>query len=488
MDGSGLVEAALASAHAINDFQWPQFDTEAWLQVILLVIMLIFCALASATETALTSVSRIKLRNLAEEGDTKAAEIQKLLANPNIFLSTILIVNSVATIVASSMATVLALRFSASWGELISSLFLSLIVLIFCEITPKTAAVQNPLRFARAMISLVRGTAWFLRPVVWALGGITRALVRILGSQNVRHGPFVTEEELRLLVTVGEEEGVLEEAETEMIHSIFEFADTPVRDVMIPRIDIVALEKGATVEQAVDLALEGGLSRIPVYEETIDNIIGVLYTKDMLKQLREKYHEKSIHDLVRPAYFVPETKKLDDLLLEIRQKRVHMGIVIDEYGSVSGLVTIEDLVEEIVGDIQDEYDHEETLYEQVNDHEYVISAKLSIEEFNDLMGTKLENEDYDTLGGFLYAQLDKIPVTGDTITFEHHRFTILTTRGRRIVRVQVELVPNEETSVTVQQETNPSHTAVLLAPPAVPGEESSDDTGKSSADRALQQK
>ncbi len=359
MDGGGLSEAALAAAHATSDFQWPQFDGEAWFQLILLVIMLILCALASATETALTSVSRIKLRNLAEEGDLKAAEIQRLLANPNVFLSTILIVNSVATIVASSMATVLALRFSTSWGELISSFVLSLVVLIFCEIPPKTAAVQNPMRFARAMIGVVRGTAQVLRPLVWALSGITRFLVRITGGQSVRHGPFVTEEELRLLVTVGEEEGVLEEAETEMIHSIFEFADTPVREVMIPRIDIVALENNATVEQAVDLALQGGLSRIPVYEKTIENITGVLYTKDMLKQLREGHDSAPIRNLVRPAYFVPETKKLDDLLLEIRQKRVHMVIVIDEYGSVSGLVTIEDLVEEIVGDIKDEYDQEE---------------------------------------------------------------------------------------------------------------------------------
>jgi putative hemolysin len=206
----------------------------------------------------------------------------------------------------------------------------------------------------------------------------------------------------------------------------------------------VALESDLTVEQAVDQALEGGFSRIPVYEETIDNIIGVLYTKDMLKQMREGHDTLPIRNLVRTAYYVPETKKLDDLLREIRQKRVHLVIVIDEYGSVAGLVTIEDLVEEIVGDIQDEYDHEERLYEQVNDHEYTFSAKISIDDFNEIMETKLENEDYDTLGGFLYAQLDKIPVAGDTLTFGNHRFTIQTTRGRRIVRVQVETLPKEE--------------------------------------------
>jgi CBS domain containing-hemolysin-like protein len=483
MDGGGLPQAALIADRAASGFQPPQFDTQAWLQLILLVIMLILCALASASETALTSVSRIKLKNLVEEGDKKAQEIEQILANPNVFLSTILIVNSVATIIASSLATILALRFFQAWGDIIETILLSLLVLIFCEITPKTAAVQNPLRWARALIGPVRSAAWLLRPVVWILGKITNGLVRILGGQAVRHGPFVTEEELRLLVTVGEEEGVLEEAETEMIHSIFEFADTPVREVMIPRIDIVALESNITVNEAVDQALEGGFSRIPVYEETIDNIIGVLYTKDMLKQLREGHEAQPIRNLVRPAYFVPETKKLDDLLREIRQKRVHMVIVIDEYGSVSGLVTIEDLVEEIVGDIQDEYDREEKLYEQVNDREYIFSAKISIDEFNEIMDTKLEHEDYDTLGGFLYAQLDKIPVAGDTVTFGHYRFTILTTRGRRIVRVQVERLSTPEQSQPAQQEQGQrSRSEPLLLP------EKSSDRVENAHDREHQQR
>src|SRR5437660_7813531 len=220
-----------------------------------------------------------------------------------------------------------------------------------------------------------------------ALSAVTNTLVRMMGGQMKHRGPFVTEEELRVLVNVGEEEGVLEEEETDMIHSIFEFADTTVREVMIPRIDMVTLESDATVDEAVDLALQGGFSRIPVYEENIDNIIGVLYTKDMLKQLREDHNSLPIRDLVRPAYFVPETKKLDDLLREMRQRRIHMVIVIDEYGSVAGLVTIEDLVEEIVGDIRDEYDHEENLYEKVNEREYIFDAKISISDFNDLMDT-----------------------------------------------------------------------------------------------------
>jgi putative hemolysin len=440
MDGPGLAGhsiAALFLTRAASDFRIPTFDGTAWLQLFVLIVALILCGIASASETALTSVSRIKLKNLVEEGDRKAAEIERLLAQPNTFLSTILIVNSVAVIVASSMATVLALRFSTSFGELISTVLISLVVLIFCEITPKTAAVQNPMRWARALLPLVKGTAWLLHPIVVVLSAITNSLVRMMGGQ-VKRGPFVTEEELRLLVTVGEEEGVLEEDETEMIHSIFEFADTTVREVMVPRIDMVTLESNATVNEAVDIALEGGFSRIPVFEESIDNIVGVLYTKDMLKQLRDGHENVPIRTLVRQAYFVPETKKLDDLLREIRQRRIHMVIVIDEYGSVAGLVTIEDLVEEIVGDIRDEYDREENLYEKINQYEYVVDAKMSIDEFNELMETELENEDYDTLGGFLYAQLDKIPVPGDTITFKNLTLTVMDTRGRRITKVRVE--------------------------------------------------
>ena len=434
MDGSDL-----ASIAAVIDFHIPQFTPEQWLQVAILIVSLFLCAMASAAETALTSISRIKLKNLVESGDEQAIEIDRLLTDPNKLLSTILVVNSVAVIVASSMATVLALAFSATYGKLLSSVVISLVVLIFCEITPKTAAVQNPVRWARIFIRPVRGAAWVLTPIVWSLSAITNFLVRLVGGEMKHRGPFVTEEELRLLVSVGEKEGVLEEEETEMIHSIFEFADTTVREVMIPRIDMVTLESDATVDQAVDLALEAGFSRIPVYEESIDEIIGVLYTKDMLKQLRQGHDTLPIRDLVRPAYFVPETKKLDDLLREIQQQRVHMVIVVDEYGSVAGLVTIEDLVEEIVGDIQDEYDREEKLYEQISEDEYVFDAKISIDDFNELMNTNLEDQDYDTLGGFLYAQLDKIPNVGDTITFQEMTFTVLSTRGRRITQVRVEI-------------------------------------------------
>ena len=453
MDGPGL-----ASIAAAIDLPAPQFDSTSWLQLSVMIVALLLCGVTSAAETALTSVSRVQLKNLIEEGDQRAMKIDHLLAEPKRYLTTILIVNSVAVIIAATMATVLALRFWPRWGVLLSILIISLIVLIFCEITPKTAAIQNPLRWARVLIGPVRATAWLLQPLVLLLSGITNVFVRLLGGE-VKRSPFVTEEELRMLLTVGEEEGVLEEEETEMIHSIFEFADTTVREVMVPRIDMITLPSDATVNEAVDLAMQGGFSRIPVYEAEVgmDEIIGVLYTKDMLRQLREEHNTLPIRNLVRPAYFVPETKKLDDLLHEIRQKRVHMVIVVDEYGSVAGLVTIEDLVEEIVGDIQDEYDHEEILYEQVKEDEYIFDAKISIYDFNQIMNMDLDDRDYETLGGFVYAQLDKIPVAGDTVTYDGLTLTVLATRGRRILKIRVER--------KLVEEEQPGREVLLLPPP-----------------------
>ncbi len=431
-----------------------------WLQIVGIIIALILSAFTSAAETALTSVSRIKIKNLVEEGDKAARRIEHLFTEPNKFLTTILVVNNVAVIVASTLATLLAISISETWGDLVSTLLIAFIVLIFCEITPKTAAVQNPERWARVLVNPVRGAVWFLTPVIWLLSKITSFLVRLFGGQVRRHGPFVTEEELRMLVAVGGEEGVIEEEEREMIHSIFELGDRPVREIMVPRIDMVTLEGEDSLEDAVNLIMQGGQSRIPVYEDTIDNIIGVLYAKDLLHHLRQGNLQAKVRDFVRRAYFVPESKKLDDLLHELQHQRIHMAIVVDEYGSVAGLVTIEDLVEEIIGDIQDEYDKEELLYEQISDNEYIIDAKISIEDFNELLDTKLTDQDYDTLGGFVYTQLDKVPSVGDVVTYENLTLTVLSTRGRRITKVKVvrttdiNQMAKDQAATTERQNTN----------------------------------
>lgn len=426
-----------------------------WFQLIGILIALMLSACSSAAETALTSVSRIKIKNMVAEGDTTAMQIEQLLAEPNKFLTTILIINNVAVIVTSALATVLAIKLTQTWGELLSTLLTALVVLVFCEITPKTAAVQNPERWARALIQPVRIAAWLLTPVLAVLRVLTSTLVRLLGGRVSRRGPFVTEDELRMLVAVGEEEGVIEEEEREMIHSIFELGDRPVREIMVPRIDMVTLESEDTLDEATSLIMQGGQSRIPVYEDTIDNIIGVLYAKDLLRQLRQGNTQAKVRDFVRPAYFVPESKKLDDLLHELQHQRVHMAIVVDEYGAVAGLVTIEDLVEEIIGDIQDEYDKEEVLYERMGENEYVMDAKISIDDFNELLDTKLTDDDYDTLGGFVYAQLDKVPSVGDEVKYQNLTLTVLSTKGRRITKVRVTRHPEHQRPADEDEATAP---------------------------------
>jgi putative hemolysin len=434
MESSSWPWQHVGNLASLNQVSFASID---WLLIVLLIAALGLAATAAAAETALTSVSRIKIRNQAEEGDVRAQRILRMLENPQDFLSTILVVSNVSVIIATTVSTILAINLFVQFGEIISTVLLSFIVLVFCEITPKTIAVQAPEAWAKRLARPVETLSNVMHPVVLALTFITRGLVRLIGGRTVRRGPFVTEEELRLLVEVGEEEGVLEEEEREMIHNVFELGDTSVREIMVPRIDMVTIEGSASVEEAMDLIVQGGQSRIPVYDGSIENIIGVLYAKDLLRIQRTKQLPEHVSELVRQAYFVPESKHLDDLLRELQQQHVHMAIVVDEYGSVSGLVTIEDLVEEIIGDIQDEYDREELLLEQISPDEYLVNAKISLDELNEELDTKLTSEDYDTLGGFVYGHLDKIPTVGDEVEAGGFTMTVMSTRGRRVTKVRL---------------------------------------------------
>jgi CBS domain containing-hemolysin-like protein len=401
------------------------------------VITLVVAGMAAAAETALTSVNRIRIRNQADDGDKASKRIERLLHKPQLFITTILVVSNLAVITASTLATLIAVDLDFNGAEIISTIVLSLTVLIFCEITPKSAAVRAPEAWSRALVGLVDGLMRIMLPLITLLTVISNGLMRLFGAKPGAKTPFVTEDELRLMVEVSEEEGVVEEEEREMIDNIFELNDTTVREVMVPRIDIVAIEADATVAEATRVVLQGGQSRVPVYEDTLDEVGGLLYAKDLLRAMAAGQSSRPVRELVRKPYFVPETKRLDDLLRELKKQRVHMAIVVDEYGGVAGLVTIEDLVEEIIGDIKDEYDIEEQLFERLSENEFLIDAKISVYEFGELVGRELPEGDYDTLGGFVYAQLDKIPTIGDVINFEDLTITVLDTKGRRVRKVKV---------------------------------------------------
>ena len=338
-------------------------DGGAVAQLVVVFVCIILSGFASAAETSLTGVRRSRILQLAEEQANKRARlVASLLGDPQRFLTTILVLNSVAVIVASSLATELSLRYvpaNPGWlRDVVSSVIMSLIVLICAEITPKLLAIQNTERAALRLGPVVNVFSVLLRPVIAILTWITGGLAHLVGGQTTRLDHQYTEEELRMLVEVGEQQGVLEEEETAMIHGVFEFGDTLVREVMRPRIDVAAVSVDAPFQDVVDVAMHAGHSRIPMFEDSIDNVVGVLYVKDLLRFLLPDQQPINLRDLARTPFFVPESQKVTQVFHDMRTTKVHMAIVVDEYGGTAGVVTIEDLLEEIVGDIQDEYDTE----------------------------------------------------------------------------------------------------------------------------------
>ena len=413
-------------------------DTTAWIEIAIIVVALILAATAASAETSLTSISRVRLRQLVEQKNRRAILIERLHRDPNAYLSTVLIVNTVAIIVASSAATLLALHlYHERVAEWLVSLILSLVVLIACEITPKTLALQRAERVALRLAPLVAGATIVMRPVVYVLTAVTRLILRLLGGKAEVRGPFVTEEELKLLVTVGEEEGVIEEEEREMIHGIFEMGDMSVRELMVPRTDLVAIEVNEPVEKAVDLVTKHGHTRIPVYEGDIDHIVGVLYAKDLLRAV-VRGEKKSLREIARKPFFTPESNKVQDVLRDLRKNRVHMAIVVDEYGGTAGAVTIEDILEEIVGPIQDEYDiGEEDEIQFINPNEVVLDGRVSVDDVNELLKLDIAADNYDSIGGYVLNQLGATPKVGATLKLGNAELRVEAVQGTRIKKVRI---------------------------------------------------
>jgi CBS domain containing-hemolysin-like protein len=349
-----------------------------------------------------------------------------------------LIVNTVAIIVASSAATLLSLHlYQERVADWIVSLVLSLVVLVFCEITPKTLSLQRAERVALRMARLVAAATWIMRPIVYVLTGLTRLLLRMIGGKAQVRGPFVTEEELKLLVSVGEEEGVIEEEEREMIHGIFEMGDMRVRELMVPRTDLVAIEVGQPVERAVELVTKHGHTRIPAYEANLDHIIGVLYAKDLLRAV-VRGEPKTLREIARKPYFTPESNKVQDVLRDLRKNRVHMAIVVDEYGGTAGAVTIEDILEEIVGPIQDEYDvGEEDEIQFISPNEVVLDGRVSVDDVNELLKLNVAADSYDTIGGYVLDQLGATPRVGATLKLGDAELRVEGVQGTRIKKVRI---------------------------------------------------
>ncbi len=433
-------------------------DANTSTELMFLAVLIALNAFFSASEIAVISVSKLRLKQLIENGNQRAVVLFRLADDSSRFLATIQIGVTLLGFLASATAAVsLSDGLAASIEQLpiagiaatshgiavaIITIGLSIITLIFGELAPKSIALAHSERIALFVARPIDFLARMASPVVRFLVWATNVIARPFGGQQRRGLPIVTQEEIKTLVDAGEESGMLEEDEKEMIYSIFEFGETLAREVMVSRVDIVALDAETPLLDSMDVIIKHNHSRVPVYQDNIDNIIGILYAKDLLKVMREKGREEAnqikLSAIVRPASFTPESKKVDELLEEMQKRRMHMAIVIDEYGGTAGLVTIEDILEEIVGEIQDEYDQaEEALIQPAGDGEWTIDARTNLSDINDLLKSNIPLDESDTLGGFIYASLGKVPLPGDEVRHEDLLLKVVNIAGRRIGKVRV---------------------------------------------------
>lgn len=398
-------------------------------------ILLGLSAFFSSAETALFSLNKVRILQMADEGNKKAQLIMKMLDDPNRLIATVLIGNNIVNIGASAIATSLAIDIFGSQGVGIATGIMTILILFFGEVTPKTFAAQNAEEWALSIAEITRILGLLFLPIIKVMNAFTNIMLRITGK-DAKQDPFITEDELRLLVNVGQEEGLIAESERAMINSIFEFDDTLVKEIMTPRIDIIATDVNESLINVVNIAIDVGHSRIPVYEETIDNIVGIIYAKDLLKIINKDLNTE-VRKLMRPAFYIPETKKVRDLLAELRQAKVHMAIVIDEYGGTAGLVTIEDVIEEIIGDIQDEYDIEEDSIVMLPDGGIRADARASIYDINEALEIDLPDDDFETISGLVFQLLGHIPKEGEEISLGDIKIKVEKILGRRVDKVRV---------------------------------------------------
>jgi CBS domain containing-hemolysin-like protein len=394
-------------------------------------------AFLGAAETSLTRMGRIRAMHLAEEGRRGAGALVRLVENPPRFLNLVLLLVLVVQFFATALATSVAERLiGGGIGVAVAATAMTLLTFIFAEVAPKTFAVQHTDRVALSVAPLV-----YLLVRLPILGPLTRLLIGIgnvvTPGKGLATGPFLSEDELRAMVDEAEKEEVIEQEEREMIHSIFEFGDTILREVMVPRPDMVAVGADRSLQEVLEVILRSGYSRIPVYERDIDDIVGLAYAKDVLRSLHDGQVDKPLADILRPAPFMPESMKAADCLREMRRRKSHMVIVIDEYGGTAGLVTIEDLLEEIVGEIADEYDREEPNVEPLPDGDYRVNARLGIDEVNELLDVQLPSTEWDSIGGLVLNLVGDVPREGQEVEFMGLKLRAERVQGRRLGRIRI---------------------------------------------------
>lgn len=385
------------------------------MQIVVLVILLMLSAFFSSAETALTTVNKIRMRTLAEEGNKRAEKVLAVTDNSGKMISAILIGNNIVNLSASSIATTLAIKLFGSVGAGIATGILTLLILIFGEISPKTLASVYADKIALAYAGIVSLIMKILTPVIFLMNALSMAFLKLLRVDPGAGNRVMTENELRTIMDVGHESGVIEAEEHEMINNVFDFTDAEAKEVMIPRIDMTFVPVDASYQELLDIFRETRYTRLPVYEESNDNVIGILNMKDLL--LCEDQNNFSIREIMRTPFFTYEHKNTAELFSQMQESSINIAIVLNEYGTTAGLITMEDLLEEIVGEIHDEYDYneEEDVY-AINDREYLVQGSMNLDDLCDSLEIHLESEDYDSIGGYMIGLLDHVPEEGEAVT------------------------------------------------------------------------
>lgn len=414
-------------------------STGSLVQIVLLVILLIGSGFFSASETALMSLSRIKIRHMEEDGVRGAKLVGSLIENSNRLLTSILIGNNIVNIAATSISTSLFISIWGTQGVAAATALMTVLVLVFGEITPKTISASTPEKVALMVAKPIRFFMIILKPVVAVFNVITKIIFKLLGVDDHGVRPFITEEELKTMVNVSHEEGLLEMEEREIINNVFEFGDMQAKEAMVQRLDIVAIDAEDSYEEIIELFKIEKLSRMPVYEETIDDIIGILNIKDVIFLNDEEIANFDIKQYVRDPFFTYEFKKITQLLEEMKKDKSQMAIVVDEYGGTAGLITIEDLVEVIVGDIEDEFDEEEDEIEVISSNEFLVEGSTKISDVNEVLNINLESEEFDSIGGYIIGYIKHIPEENELIEVDRVKFNIESVDKNRIKKIRIML-------------------------------------------------
>lgn len=431
-------------------------DSSDAIQLGVLIALIGLSAFFSSAETSLTTVNKIRIKTLADQGNKKAVTLLKVIDDSGKMLSAILIGNNIVNLSASALATTLALNIWGNAAVGIATGVLTLLILLFGEITPKTLATLYAERLSMGYAGIILFMMRALTPVIFLINKLSYVCLRILRIDPSAKMNAMTEHELRTIVDVSHEEGVIESEERQMIYNVFDFGDSQAKDIMVPRVDMVSIDINSTYDEIIDVFEQEKFTRLPVYEESPDNVIGIINVKDLLFcKPSEEFH---IRDIMREPYFTYEYKKTSELMVEMRQDSINFTIVLDEYGATAGLITLEDLLEEIVGEIRDEYDKdEEDLIRCLNDLEYIIEGSMKLDDVNDALGLDFDSEDYDSIGGYIIERLDHLPQQGEFVVAENGiRLVVDAVDKNRIDKVHMYLPETDQDPNAPETELPPS--------------------------------